>query len=213
MAQMWSALDPVTEAEGVPEDREPDEYAVGLAHEEGEDQAQRGGRDDPDEDEGRAPLLRRVEYVGVGLGPNTHCHRRGLPRGTYGGTYAGGHITVMSSLQKVTLSPGSNGSIDRVAHGGPSNGSAGSISRAGGTTPGRTWARPDSNRRSSLCESDVVTAGPRARRPGRAPPPFKQCYRGSASTSGRTRLAVTVRMRPLASERLPASSSPKWVTK
>jgi hypothetical protein len=25
------------------------------------------------------------------------------------------------------------------------------------------WARPDSNRRSSLCESDVVTAGPRAR--------------------------------------------------
>src|SRR5271170_3756337 len=26
------------------------------------------------------------------------------------------------------------------------------------------WARPDSNRRSSLCESDVVTAGPRARR-------------------------------------------------
>src|SRR5208337_1882540 len=28
------------------------------------------------------------------------------------------------------------------------------------------WARPDSNRRSSLCESDVVTAGPRARRFG-----------------------------------------------
>ncbi len=31
------------------------------------------------------------------------------------------------------------------------------------------WARPDSNRRSSLCESDVLTAGLRAHRAGHGP--------------------------------------------
>ena len=38
------------------------------------------------------------------------------------------------------------------------------------------WARPDSNRRSSLCESDVVTAGPRAQPPSPALPLLKQFY-------------------------------------
>src|SRR5208282_5596463 len=70
------------------------------------------------------------------------------------------------------------------------------------------WARPDSNRRSSLCESDVVTTGPRAQHPSRRAALLKGFYIGRARTNGTTRLATTVRTRPLARARLPASRSP-----
>ena len=64
--------------------------------------------------------------------------------------------------------------------GGRTDGWVGPRSRLIGPGPGRPiargrprrvprWARPDLNRRSSLCESDVLTAGLRARRDGRGP--------------------------------------------
>jgi hypothetical protein len=100
-----------------------------------------------------------------------------------------------------------------VADKGEDNQRAGIGWRRIGITPVVGWARPDSNRRSSLCESDVVTTGPRARRRGRGFGPHKPFSHAKSNRAGRRRLAATVSTSPVANARLPASGSPYRVTK
>jgi hypothetical protein len=83
-----------------------------------------------------------------------------------------------------------------------------------GMPPRRKWARPDSNRRSSLCESDVLTAGLRARNPpGGHPVRFKSHAPGTPRIKGRVKLAINVRISPAASAKEAASASPNRTMK